>query len=92
MSNSLPYRRSPDASVSSVGERVVLYHRVSRTAVVLNPTGSWIWAQLESPRSQADLVRDLRTRYPTLSEADAERDVSAFLAELTQHSMVAVGS
>jgi hypothetical protein len=92
MSSQGIYKRSPDASVTSVGERVVLYHRVSRTAVVLNPTGSWIWGQLESPRAPSDLVRELRGKFPELSEADAERDVSAFLAELTQHAMVAVGS
>lgn len=84
------YARSPDASVSPVGDRVVLYHRVSRTALVLNPTGSWMWGRLAEPRTPDDLVSDLQARYPGLTEADARRDVSRFLAELQQHAMVSV--
>ncbi|MGE3512415.1 MAG: PqqD family protein [Vicinamibacterales bacterium] len=88
---SAPYIRSPDASASPVGERVVLYHRVSRTAVVLNPTGGWMWSRLDAPRTADDLIRDLRSKYPSLSEADAARDVAAFLTELAEHKMVSVG-
>jgi len=86
-----PYSRSPDASASSVGERVVLYHRVSRTAVVLNPTGGWMWSRLETPRTAVELIADLRSKYPSLSEAAATKDVAAFLAELSEHKMVSVG-
>ena len=85
------YMRSPDATASAVGERVVLYHRLSRTAIVLNPTGGWMWGRLTEPRSANDLVEDLRKRFPSLSVEDAERDVSGFLAELTQHAMVSIG-
>jgi hypothetical protein len=85
------YRRSPDASASAVGERFVLYHRISRTAVVLNPTGSWMWSRLEMPRTADDLARDLQARYPSLSDADAARDVAAFLTELSQHKLLSVG-
>ncbi len=89
MSHTGVYRRSSDASASAVGDRTVLYHRVSRTAVVLNPTGGWLWSRLETPRTADELVGELRARYPSVGEADAVRDVSAFLAELTGHSMVA---
>jgi hypothetical protein len=84
------YARSTDATASAVGERVVLYHRVTRTAIVLNPTGGWMWQQLAEPRTAADLVRDMRERYPSLGLDDAERDVSAFLADLVTHAMVSV--
>jgi hypothetical protein len=85
------YTRSSDASVSTVGDRVVLYHRVSKAALVLNPTGSWIWQQLTCPRTPDAIAGDLRRRFPALSADDAERDVKAFLAELVQHAMVSVG-
>jgi hypothetical protein len=84
------FARSSDASASTVGDRVVLYHRVSRSALVLNPTGSWIWDQLETPRSVAALTESLRGRFPALSSEDAGRDVQAFLADLTRHDMILV--
>ena len=84
------YTRSPDASASAVGDRVVLYHRVSRAALVLNPTGSWIWEQLSAPRAPDALAAHLCERFPTLSLQQAETDVNAFLADLTRHAMVAV--
>jgi hypothetical protein len=84
------YLRSDDATASAVGERVVLYHRVTRTALVLNPTGGWMWQQLERPRTAADLVGDMRVRYPSVSSEDAERDVAAFLADLVKHAMISV--
>lgn len=88
MSMSDEYAQSPDAAASWVGERGVLYHRVSRTAIVLNLTGGWIWRRLTEPRTSADLAHDLRERFPSLSDEDARRDVDTFLSELTQHAMV----
>ena len=84
------YARSPDASASTVGDRVVLYHRKNRAALVLNPTGTWVWQQLAAPLSAQALADALRTRFPSLSPEDAERDVNAFIAELTSHTMVSV--
>ena len=91
MSEAMQYARSPHAAASPVGERVVLYHRVSRTAIVLNPTGGWMWGRLGTPQTAVDLATQLRERYPSLSPEDAQRDVSGFLDELTRHDMVAVG-
>ena len=68
----------------------MLYHRTSRAALVLNPTGSWMWQQLTTPRTADALVNDLRARFPSLSDDDARRDVEAFLADLANHAMVSV--
>ena len=87
--NSL-YTRSPDASASTVGDRVVLYHRVSRAAIVLNPTGSWVWEQLIAPQTPSALAENLRARFPALSGEQAQTDVDAFLRELVGHAMVVV--
>ncbi len=76
----------------TVGDRVVLYHRVSRTAVVLNPTGGRIWEKLETPQTVSRLAEDLCERFPGLSAEDAARDVSAFLAEMQKHAMVSLDS
>ncbi len=79
------YARSDQIEASTVGDRVVLYHRTSRTALVLNPTGSHLWARLAAPASTEDLTGALRDRFPALAREDALRDVSAFVDELTRH-------
>jgi hypothetical protein len=88
--NASSYARSPDASASTVGDRVVLYHRTSRAALVLNPTGSWIWEQLSVPQTSAALADGLRRRYPSLSDDQAQRDVDTFLIDLVGHAMAVV--
>jgi PqqD family protein of HPr-rel-A system len=80
--------RSQDVETSTAGDRVVLYHRRSRHALVLNPTGSWIWELLAEPASVAGLVAELRRHYPTVSLEDAERDVTALLDDLRTHGMI----
>jgi hypothetical protein len=81
---SVDYMRSPRVDVSRVGERAVLYHRDSRTALVLNPSGSWLWDQLATARSRDQLAAALRGRY-NLSSDQAERDTDQFLSDLRHH-------
>ena len=84
----LSYARCAEVEASMVGDRVVLYHRTSRSALILNPTGSRLWEQLATPASPQDLIADLQERFPDLSRDDALRDVSAFLEELTRHGAI----
>jgi hypothetical protein len=86
------YARSPQVDGSTVGDRVILYHRTSRSALVLNPTGSRLWARLAAPASFDDLTAALRERFPTLPREDAVRDVSAFVEELTRHGLIVPAS
>ncbi|HEY7140483.1 MAG TPA: PqqD family protein [Methylomirabilota bacterium] len=86
------YARSGHVEVSAVGDRVVLYHRTSRSALVLNPAGSWLWERLATPASPRDLTATLRARFPGLSREDALRDVSSFLDELTRHGAIVPAS
>ena len=88
----LAYGRSEQVEVSSVGDRVVLYHRTSRSALVLNPAGSRLWERLASPASPQELTAALRERFPALTREDAFRDVSAFLDELTRHGAIVPAS
>jgi hypothetical protein len=71
-----------------VGERAVLYHRQSGKAVVLNPTGSWLWQLLTTSPTPQVLAEQLRAKCPGLTEAQAVSDVSTFLEALFQHDMV----
>ncbi len=86
------YARSDQVEASTVGDRVVLYHRTSRTALVLNGTGSRLWERLAHPASTEDLTSTLRERFPDLAADDALRDVSSFLDELTRHGAVVPAS
>jgi Coenzyme PQQ synthesis protein D (PqqD) len=86
------YARCEAVEASTVGDRVVLYHRTSRSALVLNPTGSRLWERLATPASPQDLTAALRERFPEVSRDDALRDVSAFLDELTRHGAIVPAS
>ena len=82
------YARSGQVEASAVGDRVVLYHRTSRSALVLNPTGSHLWERLATPAALPDLAGALREKFPSLSADDARKDVAAFLDELTRHGAI----
>lgn len=82
------YQRSSQAEESQVGDRSVLYHRSSRKAVVLNPTGSVIWRALATPQTMEALAERLRSQFASVTEAQAKTDVSAFLQELLSHDLI----
>ena len=54
---------------------------------VLNPIGTSIWQLLVEQCSIADIERHLVTHYD-VSEADARRDLAAFLADLTERELL----
>jgi Coenzyme PQQ synthesis protein D (PqqD) len=82
------YLLSPDVDRAVVGERAVLYHRQSGTAVVLNPTGSWLSELLTAFPTPQALAEQLRAKCPALTGEQAVRDVSTFFEELCQHGMI----
>jgi hypothetical protein len=82
------YTRNARIDVSRVGQRAVLYHRDSREALVLNPTGSWLWDQLASGRTADQLASALQQQYH-LSPDQAAQDVTQFLDNLRRHDALA---
>jgi hypothetical protein len=84
------FGRTEDVETSTAGDRVVLYHRRSKHALVLNPTGSWIWELLLEPTSVTVLVSELSHHYPTIPVDQVERDVAALLDDLRGHGMVEI--
>ena len=83
------FSRSPEVEASSVGDRVVLYHRTTRSALVLNPMASWLWQLLEVPRTAGDLVAAIRGEFPAVTEERAGIDLAALLDDLVHHEVVA---
>jgi PqqD family protein of HPr-rel-A system len=82
------FRCAAAVETSTAGDRVVLYHRRSGHALVLNPTGSWIWGLLAEPASLTALASELTRHYPDVPFDQAERDLAALLAELEAHGMI----
>jgi hypothetical protein len=83
------FSRSPEVEASSVGDRVVLYHRTTRNALVLNPMATWLWELLGVPRTTAYLVAAIRGEFPEVTEQRAGKDLAALLDDLVRHGVVA---
>lgn len=82
------YSQSSSVETSSVGDRVVLYDSVSRKAIVLNPTGAWLWNQLQNPQSAAQLAQALQLQFPHIEAAQLQTDVESCLRELMQQQLL----
>lgn len=86
------YVRSAQVESSRAGERVILFHRGSRTALVLNPTASWLWDLLNGPQRQDDLVAAIESRFTDVPRATAAVDVSTLLQQLVERGMLSIES
>lgn len=82
------FRRSPAVEETTVGERIVLYHRVSGSAIVLNPTASLLWKALAHDRNVAELQSILSEQFPSIEHARIEADVASCLQDLSKHQLV----
>ncbi len=85
---SMPYGRCSDAEESLVGDRMMIYHRRTGRALVLNPTGSWLWQNLVKPMSAVELAECLERRYAGLSPEQARDDVIGFLQSLLEQELL----
>jgi len=85
------HRRSSIIDESRVGDRVVLYHRDSGDALVLNPTGSLLWQLLATPNTTRDLAAGLHARFPPLTAQQALSDASDFIDALREHDAIISG-
>ena len=81
-------RRAGGVWSRAVQDRAVLYSWDDGKAIVLNPTGSVLWEALESPRTVDELTEILVARFPDLPAERARADVEAFLARLSDESVV----
>jgi len=82
------YRQSPDVEQTRVGDRTVIYHRVSRAALVLNPSGAAIFAVLGELCSQATMAARLQSMFPSVPAETVVADVAAFVDAIERHGLV----
>jgi hypothetical protein len=81
-------RRTERAVHGELPEETVLLDVEAETAVRLNSTGAWIWAQLEQPRQVGDLASGLAERFE-IDQSRARDDVIAFAREMTRRELLA---
>ncbi len=82
--------RSPEADFTLAGDRAVIYHKKSSSAITLNEAGTVIWLMLEGGRTRGELEAGLRERWPQLPLEVAARDVETFVGELLRHGFCLV--
>lgn len=82
------FKRSEHADATLAGDRAAIYHRVTRNAITLNPTGTVLWEAMAEPRQIIELVEALQQQWPDLDTATARHDVETFLHQLELHELV----
>ena len=87
--NAVIYQRNAQTDTSTVGERVVVFERASKSAIVLNPTGAQLWNLLETPRSPAQLNEALQRQFPDVEAAQLQSDIENYLRELLEQKLIA---
>ena len=84
------FRRAEEVDASKVGDRVVLYQRHTKKALVLNPTGARVWESLSEPCMTSDLAERLVQDFSSLAPDQAAQDVTTYLTELVDEGVVIV--
>lgn len=70
------------------GDRVVVFHSQTKDSIVLNPTGAWLWKQLDSPKTESELVESLSREFPDVEREVLEQDLRLYINELTENSLL----
>lgn len=83
------YHVSPHVQFRSLQDEVILLDVRDETYLGLNRTGATIWQTISDGGTLADAISALSARFETTRE-NAERDVNAFVRELTQRGLIEV--
>jgi len=82
------FGRSPHADSTLAGDRAAIYHRISKKAITLNPSGTILWGSLESPKTAQELIAFLQERWPQVDSEILARDVQAFIEQLHSYDLL----
>ncbi len=66
----------------------MLYATDSRKAVVLNPTGAFLWQALSTPQTGEELALKLQARFPSVAPGQIQEDVEACLRQLSEQDVL----
>ena len=82
------FRRAPTVEETHVGDRVVLYHRDSGNAIVLNPTATILWQGLQPQADIQQLSTELSNRFPEMDHETIVEDVRLCLEDLRTEQLI----
>ncbi len=85
------YSRRAGWCATWIGDDLMMMNQASPHYLDLSGSGGRIWELLETPRSAANLCRELAREY-AVSPAGIEREVTAFLLRLRQVEALDVDS
>jgi hypothetical protein len=82
------FRRAPAVEETHVGDRVVLYHRESGNAIVLNPTATILWQGFQPQADIHKLSAELSSHFPDVDHETIMEDVRVCLEELRTEQLI----
>jgi len=71
-------------------QETVLYHPGTKKFCVLNPTAAHLWAQLEGPRTEDELIASLLAAFSGVEAGVATQDVRDTLQRFTDLGIISV--
>lgn len=80
--------RHDEAETIPSGQRVVIFQTRTQDSIVLNPTGSWLWSRLESPRRLSWLVSALSQEHPEVGPETIRNDIEAYITEMIKNQVL----
>lgn len=81
------YQQNREIAWREVDGEAILVDPLARQLRVLNPAGTFLWAQLEAPRTAEELAALLTAEFD-VTAGEARRDVEGFLAHLLGRKLV----
>jgi hypothetical protein len=74
--------RNPAVDFAQMKSESVLFQPKTNQFCLLNATATFLWAQLDQPRSVSELADRLCDRFDAVNRNDAVRDVEKLVEEL----------
>lgn len=79
---SLQVSRNPSVDFAPMKHESVLFQAKTNQFCLLNATATFLWTQLDQPRSINELADRLYQRFDAVNRSDALRDVEKLVEEL----------
>jgi hypothetical protein len=85
----MAWSRSPGIVYEVIDGQAVLLDSGGAELITLNAVGTLVWEELDGTRDAGQLAEALVPRFDGVTRAELERDIEAFLAELSAAALVA---
>jgi Coenzyme PQQ synthesis protein D (PqqD) len=82
------YRRADDMTWDTADERAVILDPHGATMITLNPVGTLLWLELDTPRDVDGLTAALCERFPEVAPDQLREDVEDFVGSLRDEGLL----